>query len=63
LNTKEDILKNHGNQTVDWPHTSISIQVNGAHQLLMNTHILPNIFFCVQLNIEIHTDLEQPEDE
>jgi len=49
LNTKEDILKNVSNQTVDvW---------------LWLTHILQNIVFCVQQKKEIHTGLEQHEGE
>jgi len=44
LNTKEDILKNHMNQTVDGSHFFFSI------------NILQNIF-CVQQKNEIQTGL------
>jgi len=51
LKTKEDILKNVSNQTVDGPHYSPPpqpMEVNGACAFLV-AHILQNIFFCVQL--------------
>jgi len=64
LNTKEDILKNVGNQTK-------TIDFHGIFSILWKSmrtsscsgiHILHNIF-CVQQKKEIHTDLEQPEGE
>jgi len=63
LNTKEDILKNNGNQTVFWHHTSIveknTGKVNGAKDPI----VLHNIFLCVQQKTETHTGLQQLEDE
>ncbi len=44
LNTKEDILKNAGNRTVDGPHWPISFPT------VWFVKIPHNIFFCVQHN-------------
>jgi len=56
LNTKEDILKNVDNQTVDVPHffPSIIWKSMGYINCLV-TDILQNIFLCVQQKKEIHT--------
>jgi len=55
LNTKEDILKNVGNQTVDHgPHLLVYIfHTVGTNNCLIS-EILQNIFFCVQQKNEIH---------
>jgi len=53
LNTKEDIFKNVGNQTVDVTMNKI-IWTSTA-----GINILQYIFFCVQQNSETHTGLEQ----
>jgi len=53
LNTKDDILKNVGNQTVDF---FFFIRKSMAINCLV-TDILQNIFLCVQK--EIHSGLEQ----
>jgi len=57
LNTKEDILKNDGNQTVAVTDCH-SMEKNGYHQMFVH-----NIFFCVQQMRETHTGLEQLEGE
>jgi len=53
-NTKENISKNMGNQTVE----KILWQSMGPINYLV-TDIFQNIFFCVQHKKEIHTGLEQ----
>ncbi len=53
FNTKEDILKNAGYQTVDSSHW--------LSWKSMAINILQNIFFC--LTEESHKGLEQPEGE
>jgi len=51
LNTKVDILKNAGNQTVDEPLTSIvfflpTMEVNGVHQLSDYRHSSKYLPLC-----------------
>jgi len=58
LITKEDILKNIGNQTGFFFFSILWKSMN-----CLVTHILQNIFFCVQQKKAIHTDLEQLEGE
>ncbi len=53
LNTKEDILKNVGNRAV---FSLIWKSLVAQNRLV--TNFLQNIFLCVWLNKEIHTDLE-----
>jgi len=59
LNTKEDILKNLGNQTV------LAVLFFHESQWGPSTVWLPTVFkisfFCVQQKKEIHTGLEQHE--
>jgi len=54
LNTKQDILKNVGNQTVDFANG-----VPFGYQHLS----IQNIIFCVQQKKEIHTGLKYHEGE
>jgi len=66
LNTKYDMLKNVGNQTVDGP---IDFHSMGAQKYesqwgsskVWLPHIVQNIFFCVQQKKGIHTGLEKLE--
>ncbi len=65
-NTKEDILKKVCNQAV-LGHINFhsrnknTIEVNGVPESV--SHILQNIFLCVQQNKDIHTGLELLEGE
>jgi len=62
LNTKEDILKNVSNQTVDGPQW-FPLYFNLWSINCLITDILQNIFFCVQQKKETHTGLKQLEGE
>jgi len=55
LNTKEDILKNVGNQTVDRPHRLPTMEVSA---ICLVTNILQNIFLVKQKK-ETHKRLVQ----
>ncbi len=59
LNTKEDILKNFGKQTVDGSHSIFFFHIwkSMATVNCLVTHILQNIFFCVQQLKEIHKNI------
>jgi len=48
LNTKQDILKNVGNQTVDGTHSIFfpTMEVNGYHQLFDYLHSLKYLLLC-----------------
>jgi len=58
VNTKEYILRNVGNQTVDGPiDFYITLKVNGPHQLF-GYPFFNMIIFCVQQKKETHSGLE-----
>ncbi len=66
-NTEEDILKKVCNQavlgTIDFnSREKNTMEVNGTQNCSVS-HILQNIFLCVQQNKDIHTGLELIEGE
>ncbi len=67
LNTKEDILKKVCNQvvlgTIDFHRRKKILCKSMVPQNCSVSHILQNIFLCVQQNKHIHTGLELHEDE